>query len=154
MGVWLGPHVTQCGLGRGLPHIPSGVRGILVSRSVQLFGHNIWAKIGRGCCASFLAGERGPHLIQCRLRQDLLRCQVSSSSIQPFGHNTPTSQAGQLQTDRTDRTGQTDRYRQTDRQRSDSTGRTKWSAKNGSPYAIGPLSVLSCLSACLSVTLV
>jgi len=50
-------------------------------------------------------------------------------------------------------TDRTDRQNRTDRQRSDGTGEPfykRW-PKNGSPYAIGPLSV--CLS-CLSVTLV
>ena len=54
--------------------------------------------------------ELHPHLTQCGRGLGLPPCQVSSWSIQPFGHNTPTSQK-----DRTgqDRTGQTDR--QTDR---------------------------------------
>jgi len=62
--------------------------------------------------------------------------------IQPFGHNTPSSQTG-IKTDR-----------QIDRQQSDSIGRTvlQTVVKNGSPYAIEPFSV--CLSVCLSVTLV
>jgi len=48
-------------------------------------------------------GELGPHLTQCAQGRGLPACQVSSWSVQPFGHNTPT-----LQTDRTDRqTGQT-----------------------------------------------
>jgi len=46
-------------------------------------------------------GELGPHLTQCGQGPGLPACQVSSWSIQPFGHNTPT-----LQTDRTGR-GQT-----------------------------------------------
>ena len=59
-----------------------------------------------------LFGRAGCHLTQCgRGRstdrgQGLPPCQVSSWSIQPFGHNTLTSQ-----TDRTDRQGQTDRQR-------------------------------------------
>jgi len=55
----------------------------------------------------------GPHLTQCGQGRGLPACQVSSSSIQPFGHSTPTSQTGQ--------------DRQTDRQTcqwSDSIGRT------------------------------
>jgi len=51
-------------------------------------------------------GELGPHSTQCGQGRGLPACQVSSWSIQPFGHDTPTSQAGQ------------------DRQRSDSIGRT------------------------------
>jgi len=38
----------------------------------------------------------GPHLTQCLMGRGLPLCQVSSWSIQPFGHITPTSQ-----TDRT-----------------------------------------------------
>ena len=34
-----------------------------------------------------LRGELGPRPIQCGLRRGLLRYQVASSSIQPFGHN-------------------------------------------------------------------
>jgi len=49
----------------------------------------------------------GPHLIQCRLGRGLPAYHVASWSIQPFGHNTPTSQRDR-----------------TDRQRSDSTGWT------------------------------
>jgi len=37
--------------------------------------------------------ELGPHLTQCG--RGLPPCQVSSWSIQPFGHNTPTLQTGQ-----------------------------------------------------------
>ena len=43
-------------------------------------------------------GELGPHLTQCGQGRGLPACQVSSWSIQPFGHNTPTSV-----TDRSDR---------------------------------------------------
>ena len=52
-------------------------------------------------------GERGPRLTQCDQGRGLPACQVSSGSIQPFGHNTPTLQTDR-QTDRQDRTGQTD----------------------------------------------
>jgi len=58
-----------------------------------------------GVCP-FWEGELGPHLTQCGRCRGLPPCQVSFWSIQPFGHNTPTSQ--------TDRTGQ----------RSNSTGQT------------------------------
>jgi len=50
-------------------------------------------------CAHFGERELSPHLTQCGRGRGLPPCQVSSSSTQPFGHNTPTSQ-----TDRTDRT--------------------------------------------------
>jgi len=70
--------------------------------------HRHGPKIG-GCAR----GGRGlgPHLTQCDQGRGWPPRQVSSWSIQPFGHNTPT-----LQTDR--QTGQTDR------QRSDSIGWT------------------------------
>ena len=63
-----------------------------------------------GGCAPLGEGEVGPHQTQCGQGRGLPVRQVSSSSVKPFGHNTPTSQ-----TDRTDRT---------DRQRTDSIGRT------------------------------
>jgi len=60
-----------------------------------------------------LGVELGAHLVQCGLGRGLPRRQVSSWSIQPFSHNTPS-----LQTDRHDR------------QQSDSIGRTlSWEAK-------------------------
>ena len=43
-------------------------------------------------------GELGPHLTQYGQGRGLPACQVSSWSVQPFGHSAPT-----LQTDRTDR---------------------------------------------------
>ena len=46
------------------------------------FGSGGWAKLG-------------PHLTQYGWGRGLPACQVSSWSIQPFGHNTPTSQTGQ-----------------------------------------------------------
>ena len=62
----LGPHLTQCGLGRGLPMYQ------VASWFIQLFGHNGHSRnVGLP-----------PH-------------QVSSWSIQPFGHNTRTLHTGQ-----------------------------------------------------------
>ena len=58
-----------------------------------------------GLCP-FREGGDGSHLTQCGQGRGLPACQVSSWSVKPFGHNTPTSQTGQ------------------DRQRSDSIGRT------------------------------
>jgi len=58
----------------------------------------------------FWEGQLAPHLTHCGLGWGLPLYQVSSWSIQPFGHNTPTSQTGQ-------------KDRQTG-QWSDSTGRT------------------------------
>ena len=57
-----------------------------------------------GGCSPVGEGELGPLLAQCGHGRGLPACQVSSWSVKPFGHNTPTSQ--------------------TDRQRSDSIGRT------------------------------
>jgi len=48
----------------------------------------------------FLGGELGPHLTQCGRGRGLPPCQVSFSSVQPFGHNTPTQR--HRQTDRQD----------------------------------------------------
>jgi len=83
--------------------IPSG---ILIHPAI--WRKQIWAE-NWGLCPALGEGELGPHLKQCGQGQGLPACQVSSWSIQLFGHNTPTLQ--------TDRTGQTGR-------RSDSIGRT------------------------------
>ena len=48
----VGPHVTQCGLGRGLPSYQ------VASQSMQPFGHNTWAEVG-GCCAPPFLGRAG-----------------------------------------------------------------------------------------------
>jgi len=67
--------------------------------SQQIRAENWWGSVP-------LLGEAelSPRVTQCGWGQGLPACQVSSWSIQPFGHSTPTSQ--------------------TDRQRSDSIGRT------------------------------
>ena len=89
IGRQLGPHVTQCLLGRGLPPYQ------VVSWCIQPFGHNRHGqKLGGGLCP-FLQGELGPHLTQYGLCWGLPPCQVSFWSIQPFGYSAPT-----LQTDR------------------------------------------------------
>ena len=49
----------------------------------------------------------GLYLMQCGRGRGLPPCQVSSRSIQPFGHNTPTSQTGQTDRQRSDRIGRT-----------------------------------------------
>jgi len=54
----LGPHLTQCGLGRGLSPYQ------VASWSIQPFGHYIGRKLG---AIPLLGGELGPHLTQCRL---------------------------------------------------------------------------------------
>ena len=66
----------------------------------QIYG----PKIG-GLCP-FGEGELGPHLAQCGQGRGLPACQVSSWSVPPFGHNTP-SQTGQTDRHRTDSIGQT-----------------------------------------------
>jgi len=48
-----------------------------------------------------LLGELSPHLTQCCLGRGLPSYQVESWSIQPFGHNTPTTQTRHM-TDRTE----------------------------------------------------
>jgi len=65
---------------------------------LAIWPQQIWAE-NWGLCP-FGEGELGPHLTQCGQGRGLPAHQVSSWSIQPFGHNTPTSQ-----TDR--QTGQT-----------------------------------------------
>jgi len=65
----LGPHVTQCGLGRGLLHVnwhfdPCSCLATIHDPIL-------------GCCVPFL-GERGLHLTQCRLGQGLPSYQVAS----------------------------------------------------------------------------
>jgi len=61
-------------------------------------------KLGRGC-APFGEGELVPHLTQCGQGRGLPTCRVSSWSVQPFGHSTPTSQTDrETGQDRQDRT--------------------------------------------------
>jgi len=63
--------------------------------------------MGRKLGAVPLLGELSPHLTQCGLGRGLPPRQVSSWSIQSFGHNTPTSQTGQRETGQwSDSTGQ------------------------------------------------
>jgi len=89
----LGPHLTQCRLGRGVPPYQ------VASWSIQPFDHNRHGpKIGKamppffggglklGWLCSFL-GWVGPHLTQSRQGRGLPPYQVASYSIQPFGHN-------------------------------------------------------------------
>jgi len=85
----LGPRLTQCRLGSGLPHYQ------VASWSIEPFGHNRYGpKIG-GCTPSG-EGELGPHLAQCGLGRDLAPYQVASWSIQPFGHNIYGPKIGEL----------------------------------------------------------
>jgi len=93
----LGPHLTQCRLGWGLPSCQ------LASWSIQPFAHNrygpqiggfapFWGRGGGSPSNAVWPGPRPTYMLSL------------SWSIQPFGHNTATSQ--------------------TDKQRFDSIGRT------------------------------
>jgi len=82
------------------------IRRSLVVAEMGHRGHNRHGpKIGGCARLGDGDGELGPHVTHCVQGRGLLACQVSS--VQPFGHNTSTSQTGQ-----------------TERQRSDSIGRT------------------------------
>jgi len=97
----LDPDVTQCGVGRGLPctkwHLDPSSRLGTIGMGRKLGAVPLWGE------------DLGSQLTQCSQGRDLPACQVSSWSVEPFGHNTPTSQSGQ------------DRQ---ERQRSDSIGLT------------------------------
>jgi len=79
LGMELGPHLTQCCPGRGLPSYQ------VAPSSIQLFGHHSHGpKIsGRGLCP-FLGREVGAHLAQCGRGRGLPPYQVASCSIQLF----------------------------------------------------------------------
>jgi len=53
----LGPHLTQCRLGRGISPYQ------VASQSIQPFGHNVGQKLG--AVPLLGSGELGPHLTQC-----------------------------------------------------------------------------------------
>jgi len=78
-----GPTLTSVPTGRWPTSIPSGI----IDPSSRLDTTNIWAKDWGWGCAPFGEGELGPHLTQCGLGRGLPPCQVSSWSIQLFGHN-------------------------------------------------------------------
>ena len=80
--VKLGPHLTQCCPGRGIPSYQWHL-----DPSSRLATTNMGQKLGGGC-VPFCVGELGPHLAQCGLGRGLLPYRVAFSSIQPFGHNT------------------------------------------------------------------
>jgi len=68
---------------------------------MQPFGRNGYGqKIGG--LSPFGEGQLGHHVTQCGPGGGLPTCQVSSWSVKPFGHNTPT-----LQIDRTGQDRQT-----------------------------------------------
>jgi len=98
--------VSPCNTMRPGPRPTSISSGILIHAAV--WPHKHWSKIG-GLCPIFGEGALGHNLTQCGQGRSLPARQVSSLSVQPFGHNTPTSQTGQTEQDR---------------QRSDSIGRT------------------------------
>jgi len=102
-----GPHLTQSRLGRGLPPY---------KWHLDPCSHFATTDMGKieGLCP-FGEGELSPHLTQCVRGRGLPACQVSSWSIQPFGHSVRTSQPGQTD-------GQTGQDKAG--QRSDSIGRT------------------------------
>jgi len=87
----------------------ASVRGVTVSvafteysltqQRIQVYLHTTWhpdpcSRLAtrhepkkKGLCPVG-GGELGPHLTQCHLGQGLPACQISSSSVKPFGHNT------------------------------------------------------------------
>ena len=69
--------------------LPTAVQKYNKSSAVAEIGDRGHNRHGpkRGGCAPFAERCMGTHLIQCGLRRCLLPCQVASSSIQPFGHN-------------------------------------------------------------------
>jgi len=72
----LGPHLIQCGLGRGLPPYQ------VASRSIQPFGRNRHGpKIGG--CAPLGSWVVRPHLTQRRLGRGLPPYQVASCNMCP-----------------------------------------------------------------------
>ena len=93
----LGLHLTQCRLSSGL----SPTKWHL-DPSSHLATTDMGQKLGAPPSFLLGEGELGPHLTQCGQGWGLTACQVSSWSIQLFGHNTPTSQT-ERQTDRIDR---------------------------------------------------
>jgi len=74
-----------------LSHYKSSAVAEMVDRGHNRHGLKI---VGRLC--PFGDGELDPHLTQCCQGRGLPACQVSSQSIQPFGHNTPMSQTDRL----------------------------------------------------------
>jgi len=82
---WAGSHPTRAG--------PTYNAKCYLDPSSRLAAVDMGRRLGG--CAPLEEGELGPHLTQCGQGRDLPACQVSSSSIQPFGHSAPTSQTGQ-----------------------------------------------------------
>jgi len=78
----MSPHLTQCGLGRGLPLYAYQV----ASWSIKPCGNNRHGPKSGGLLCQFISGggKLGPHLTQCRLGQGLPPYKVASSSIMPF----------------------------------------------------------------------
>jgi len=70
--------------------IPSGILIHPATWPQQMWDEN-WGEL-----CPFGGREVDPHLTECGQGWGLPACQVSSRSIQPFGHNTPTLQTGQI----------------------------------------------------------
>jgi len=113
----LGPHLTQCGPGWGLPPYQ------VASWSIQPFGHNRqgpriiptqakFRKWGGGCCAPFCGEQPGPHLTQYGQGRGLPAVHAKFH-LDPSNHLATIHQR-HSQTERTGQTGQ----------RSDCIGRT------------------------------
>jgi len=80
-----GPHLTQCGPGRGLPPYQ------VASWSIQPFGHNRHGPKSGGCCAPLLgrgAGSPSNTMSPGPRPTSLLSGIFIHPLIQPFGHNT------------------------------------------------------------------
>jgi len=88
----LGPHLTQCSLGRDLhPYqVPCHL-----DPSGRMATIDIGRKVGE-CCSPLGVGELGIRLTQCRLGRCLPPYQVASWSIQPFGHKRHGTKIGRL----------------------------------------------------------
>jgi len=81
----LGPYLTQCCLGRGLLSYQ------VASWSIELFCDNRYGLKIWGLCPFGGGGAMSPSNTMWPGPRPTA-CQVSSWSVQPFGHNTPTSQ--------------------------------------------------------------
>ena len=88
LGRGLGPYLTQGRLAEAYLHAKC---------HLDPSSHWPTTDMGRKLAGSapLGEGELGPHLTQCGHGWGLPTCQVSSWSIQPFGHNRPTLHTGQ-----------------------------------------------------------
>jgi len=91
-----------CG-GSGVPGSPSNTKSpraeayLHTKRNLDLCSHLAATDMGRKLdgCATLGEGELGPNLTQYGQGRGLPARQVLFSSVQPFGHNTPTLQTVQ-----------------------------------------------------------